>query len=217
MIKLKEDTHRKIFIGSSREGIRYAKNLKIFLDKSLKPYNLQCVMWEDAFLLSETTIGNLENFAKQLNNDNGYAVLIITPDDKIKFRGEEYYAPRDNIIFELGLFRGILGKNRTFCVAPKNKKIKMMSDWSGVTNATYEFAQRVRNDTWENRLQDAVKRISQTIDSIERPKVNNSNLNIRMNKEQINERKSKNMNDNNNFSDDIFKSIEQNMENVIRK
>lgn len=210
-MNLKEDTYRKVFIGSSSEGIKYAKNLKIFLDKSLKSYNLQCVIWEEAFLLSETTIGNLENFAKQLSNDNGYAVLIITPDDNIEVRGEKYYAPRDNIIFELGLFRGILGKSRTFCVAPKNKKIKMMSDWSGVTNATYEFVKRVRKDTWEERLKTAVKRISQTIDSIERPKVNNSNLNIQMNHEHFDAEKSKNMNDENVFSDNIFKSIERNM------
>jgi hypothetical protein len=39
-----------------------------------------------------------------------FAVLIITPDDVVSSRDIEAQAPRDNVMFELGLFMGRLGR-----------------------------------------------------------------------------------------------------------
>lgn len=45
--------------------------------------------------------------------------------------------PRDNVIFELGLFVGAIGRRRTFGVYDTDKPIKIPSDLAGVTMATF--------------------------------------------------------------------------------
>jgi len=54
-------------------------------------------------------------------------------------RGTKNLAPRDNIVFELGLFAGQLGRERTFAVALDSEKegLKLPSDFAGVMHATY--------------------------------------------------------------------------------
>src|SRR5262249_46203633 len=59
-------------------------------------------------------------------------------DDFTKSRGVETKSPRDNLIFELGLFMGALGRRRAFpIVAPgKNTAVKLPSDLLG-NNAVF--------------------------------------------------------------------------------
>src|SRR5205814_2018115 len=47
--------------------------------------------------------------------------------------------PRDNVLFELGLFMGRLGRARTFLVHQSGVNIKIPTDLSGVTAAVYEW------------------------------------------------------------------------------
>lgn len=63
---------------------------------------------------------------------------VITADDLVLSRGSEFQAPRDNIMFELGLFMGGLVPDRTFGVCRDDGKIKPPSDLAGVTLASYD-------------------------------------------------------------------------------
>ena len=166
---------KELFIGSSREGLKYAKKLKELLDVKLQAYGIECILWNDLTVLSvgTTIIEGLCQKANELKKQGGYAVMIMTPDDEVNARGEVRYVPRDNVVFELGLFLGYLGRERVYCVAPSNVNIKMMSDWLGVTNATYKYAERQGNKRLTTILGNAANRIQQTIDGIERPKVSN--------------------------------------------
>jgi predicted nucleotide-binding protein len=65
------------------------------------------------------------------------AILVLTPDDMIVKRGSATTAPRDNIVFEAGLFTGTLGRGRTFLVYDRTATISLPSDLAGVTAATY--------------------------------------------------------------------------------
>ena len=47
--------------------------------------------------------------------------------------------PRDNVIFELGLFMGKLGRERTFIVRPRSAVLKIPTDLAGVMTETYEW------------------------------------------------------------------------------
>jgi dolichyl-phosphate-mannose--protein O-mannosyl transferase len=63
--------------------------------------------------------------------------LVATPDDLSLSRGKIDATPRDNILFELGLFIGRLGRNRTFLVCNHDHPVKLPSDLNGWTRATY--------------------------------------------------------------------------------
>ena len=74
--------------------------------------------------------GYLENLLDRLNLYE-YGVMVATGDDATKSRGETKMAPRDNVVFELGLFMGRLGRDRTFFVFEKDSKLP--TDLLGIT------------------------------------------------------------------------------------
>ena len=66
-------------------------------------------------------------------------MFIFSPDDIINIRGENSNITRDNVIFELGLFIGRLGKDRCYIVMPDNcDDLRIPTDLLGITLATYE-------------------------------------------------------------------------------
>ncbi len=68
-----------------------------------------------------------------------FAALVLTPDDKMVVRNDETLGPRDNIVFELGLFMGRLGRERTFIVRPTTGPLKIPSDLAGISTATFDW------------------------------------------------------------------------------
>jgi hypothetical protein len=119
-----------VFIGSSSEGLKIAKNLQLLLDHSC-----EVTIWsQGVFGLSQ---GTLESLVLALD-DFDFAVLVLTPDDMVNSRGTTGSAPRDNVLFELGLFMGRLGRNRTFILYDRSEDLKLPSDIAGVTPATFE-------------------------------------------------------------------------------
>ena len=86
------------------------------------------------FEASATTIESLEQLVKTVD----FAVLVFSPDDRVFSREVESKAPRDNIIFELGLGIGALGRERSFIVRPRGADLKIPTDLLGVTPLTYD-------------------------------------------------------------------------------
>jgi hypothetical protein len=66
-----------------------------------------------------------------------FGIFILSKDDVLTIRGEESAAPRDNVILELGLFTGRLGRERTFIVGPKDLELRRPTDLLGVNLGTY--------------------------------------------------------------------------------
>lgn len=122
-------TKPRVFIGCSVEGISIAKILQLQLEHSAFS-----VIWnQGVFGLSS---GTLETLVAQLLKFD-YAILVLTPDDIIVKRDVEQMAARDNVMFELGLFMGGLGREKTFIVC--NKSLKLPSDLAGITPATFQM------------------------------------------------------------------------------
>lgn len=67
-----------------------------------------------------------------------FAALVAGPDDHVSSRGKEFNAPRDNVVFELGLFMGALTRHRTFLIAPDGDDLKIPSDLLGLTLVRYD-------------------------------------------------------------------------------
>ena len=117
-----------VFVGSSSESLPIATALaETIHEKSC----VHCRPWSDPsiFAPSSTTIESLVQAAEKTD----LAVLVFGPDDTVRSRGSQAKAPRDNVIFELGLFIGALGRQRTLLVCPRGNDLKIPSDLLGVT------------------------------------------------------------------------------------
>jgi hypothetical protein len=75
----------------------------------------------------------LEEFVKKEPIDA--AVFVYSTDDETCYRGEVKAVPRDNVVFEHGLFTGILGRKKAITV--KAGDVKMPSDLYGVNYIDY--------------------------------------------------------------------------------
>ena len=119
-----------IFIGSSSEGLAVAQ----CIHKSLLRRPLVPQLWSDGvFQCSQTTIEELA----RLTTETDFAIIVMTADDVTHSRGRKKESPRDNVIFELGLFMGALSRQRTFIVAPQGVDLKIPTDLLGLTLLRY--------------------------------------------------------------------------------
>jgi hypothetical protein len=122
-----------VFIGSSSEGYDVARAIEAILKDALKEVDV--TLWKNGvFGLGQ---GTLESLVKAIHKFD-FAILVLTPDDVTESRDIRTNSPRDNVLFEAGLFMGRLGRERVFIIYPRNKDMKLPSDFAGVTVATYE-------------------------------------------------------------------------------
>ncbi|MDQ0923335.1 putative nucleotide-binding protein [Pseudarthrobacter sp. W1I19] len=119
----------RIFIGSSAEGLPVAEQIQANLD-----YVAECTVWnQNLFQPSMTTIETLVESAVSFD----CAVIVLTADDILTMRDSTAPVARDNLIFELGLFTGLLGRAKTFMVKSREDQIHLPSDLNGVTALDY--------------------------------------------------------------------------------
>ena len=147
------DHYPAVFIGSSTEGLNIAKSLESALSKFSEP-----IIWtQGVFGLGQGTLESLAKIAKRCD----FAILVMTPDDSIQCRGISNHIPRDNVLFELGLFIGSLGRERTFMVYDQHGKIKLPSDIFGITPAT--FSKPIPPNATQECLDEALKPVVEKI------------------------------------------------------
>jgi len=130
-------TRASVFIGSSSEGKKFA----IAVQVALQP-DAEVTIWDQGvFETGQTSIENLNAALSRFD----FAVLILTPDDLVQYRSTEVSGPRDNVIFELGLFMGRLGRDRTFILQQAGSDLKIPTDLAGVTTDSYDWPREDRN------------------------------------------------------------------------
>ena len=66
-----------------------------------------------------------------------FAILLLTPDDTTTSRDQQRFAPRDNVVFELGLFMGCMGRQRCFLIQEDNRELRLPTDLLGVNRDIY--------------------------------------------------------------------------------
>jgi len=121
----------KVFVASSTKSFVVADSLRQVLGSD----DIKVIPWKDlgVFMLSEHTMESLEKAANQCH----FAVFVLGPDDVIQTNSGGVFVPRDNVVFELGLFLGRIGRKRSYMLKPDGINIKLPSDLSGVTWAQY--------------------------------------------------------------------------------
>jgi len=115
----------QVFVGSSRESRRVAYKLQQNLDE-----DADVTVWDqNVFRLTKS---NLESLLEQLRRSD-FGIFVFAPEDLIRLRSTSLKAVRDNVLFELGLFMGRLGRERTFIVTPLGQKLHIPTDLLGIT------------------------------------------------------------------------------------
>ncbi|MGH8628530.1 MAG: TIR domain-containing protein, partial [Gammaproteobacteria bacterium] len=105
------------------------------VQENLDP-DFETKIWDqDVFRLSQYP---LESLLDQLLTSD-FGVFVLAPDDVARMRGKNHLVARDNVIFELGLFAGRLGRNRTFVITPRGvPELHLPTDLLGLTAGDYD-------------------------------------------------------------------------------
>jgi predicted nucleotide-binding protein len=125
-----------LFISSSTETLPVADVLQAQLrdDATINVWN------QGVFGLSDYTLDRLLSATKEFD----FAAFVIGADDTVKMRGKRYMVARDNVVLELGVFAGALGRKRTFMVRQKTTdQLRLPSDLEGITAAVFTWPEGV--------------------------------------------------------------------------
>src|SRR5262245_19158568 len=117
-----------VFIGSSSESRIIARTIQSLLNDTCASQ-----VWDESFFSPGQSY--LEALTEQADRFD-FAVLVLAGDDETLARGVVMRSPRDNVLFEAGLFMGTLGRARTFLVH-SDENVKLPSDFAGITCVKY--------------------------------------------------------------------------------
>lgn len=119
-----------LFLGCSTETLTLAREIQA----GLKHDHIDVRVWTDGvFGPSGTPVESLCQSAAA----SDFAAFVVSSDDRVVSRHEQSSAPRDNVVFELGLFIGKLERSRVFLVKDRDTEVKIPTDLLGVTPVTY--------------------------------------------------------------------------------
>jgi CRP/FNR family cyclic AMP-dependent transcriptional regulator len=114
-----------LFIGCSTEGLSLAQEIQAMLDYDA----LMVEVWTDGvFNTSKTPIEDLCTLVERVD----FGLIIMTADDITKSRGDESFSPRDNVVLELGMLIGRIGRERSMFLKPRGVDLKLPTDLIGV-------------------------------------------------------------------------------------
>jgi predicted nucleotide-binding protein len=119
-----------VFISSSKNQIKLARAIRQRLRRYAK-----CEVWDEvAWTQGKSTLENLLSFTHRYD----FAVFVLAPDDLSNVNGKPSWKPRDNVVFEYGLFMGELGPKRCFLVAPWGQEdFHLPTDLAGIYHPAY--------------------------------------------------------------------------------
>ena len=121
----------KLFIGSSSEG----RNVAYAIQEALINDAYVTVWDQEIFNLSHNYLQDLLT----VKDDSDFAIFVFTPDDIVQIRDQKKLIPRDNVVFEIGLFMGMLGADRVYFVKPQGyDDFHLLSDLSGISHGEYD-------------------------------------------------------------------------------
>lgn len=144
----------RLFIGSSRESL----SLAYAVHENLKR-DAECTPWSEGVF--EPNKYTLESILQSLEKSD-FGLFVFADDDIIRMRSVDYVAVRDNVLFELGLFVGRLGRERTFFLLPDDHKaFRLPTDLLGLTPLTYESDRQ--DDNWTAAVGPACNQVRQIV------------------------------------------------------
>lgn len=125
----KANERPSMFIGSSVEKLAVVDPVLL----GLRYDDLELHPWTNSFRPSRYTVDDL---VAELSVCD-FATFVFAPDDRTQSRGKIKPAVRDNVVFEVGLFMGILGRERVFLLRPRRQDLNLPSDLTGLKTVDY--------------------------------------------------------------------------------
>jgi hypothetical protein len=143
----------RVFLGSSGKQVKLVQAVTRGLEDIA-----QVEPWTTSFNPGTTTLGRLVELAHEVD----FAVFVFARDDWTRSRAATsassksgQASPRDNVIFEAGLFGAALGMGRTFILHEKDAKLP--SDLLGLTCVRYESATPAETKGIAEKLRKAIE------------------------------------------------------------
>jgi len=120
-----------LFVASSVESLEIARAVHDELQ-----YDADVVLWpHGSWTLSRSTLEDLLGIVCEMD----FGAFIFGADDVVRLRKAPFKTVRDNVLFELGIFMGNLGRERNFIVQPTAiKNFHLPTDLIGVKPASYD-------------------------------------------------------------------------------
>lgn len=120
---------RKLFIGSSSgPGLKIAEKVAAHVTKRCGDW-IECDLWNrgDVFEINSSFLESLLRASQRYH----YGIFVATKDDPTVKKGASVVEPRDNVIFEMGLFLGSMGVSRSFLLVEQG--VGLPSDFEGIS------------------------------------------------------------------------------------
>ena len=130
----------RIFLGAASENDRMLQRLAKRLNKSATVFS-----WRSIFNPGESALESLRRAATGVD----FAAFVWGQEDLTISRKKAKRSPRDNVVYEAGLFAGYLGSRRTFVIPMEATKIP--TDYLGVTTI-----HNTTTDALADRIEDAM-------------------------------------------------------------
>lgn len=113
----------QIFIGSSKQGYSVAEKVRTNLAGIA-----DCVLWQDPDVWepNRSTFDNLLRIANYFD----FGVFVATSDDLTFTKDKWVIESRDNVILEMALFLGSMGRDKSFLLVEEGTKLP--SDFDGI-------------------------------------------------------------------------------------
>ncbi len=150
-----------IFIGSSKEV--HESGILLEIAKIVEECGMVPIRWNKTpsiFKAGKFTLENLEEIIAEKNIVG--SIFIYSCDDITWYRGKEVGKPRDNVLFEHGLFSGKLGRTRSIIVNVGN--VSMPTDLAGVTYIDFSDGNKTSGEInlreWLKDLKKSLKKSS---------------------------------------------------------
>ncbi|MDQ0008436.1 putative nucleotide-binding protein [Luteibacter jiangsuensis] len=122
----------RVFIISSAEAIPVVD----LLIRQFEHDPFLAVAWKNGvFRASNYTLDEMDDELER----SDFAIAVAHSDDVVITRNDEWPTVRDNVIFELGMFMGRLGRRRAFLMEPRDVDLKLPSDLAGLTTIPYRY------------------------------------------------------------------------------
>jgi predicted nucleotide-binding protein len=121
----------KVFIGSSVKGLTIARAIRSQLQ-----HEADVTLWnEGVFAIMSTALTDLLKAVEGFD----FAIFVFFPEDSLLINDNAQLTVRDNVLFELGLFIGSIGRERCFFAVPKKQEnVRIPSDLDGIYPAKYD-------------------------------------------------------------------------------